>query len=222
MIEKPKIRKEEPQLERVHGFFEMTKDEEKKLESRIEEFDGLVRVFVHPDYELYSEIDHIKEGRNYDPEELKEAEKVFQRILSSDSDKKPPIFVFEAGKNSDDFKKQEERFNKLTKSDLYIIRTELSNPNPLPPDWQEKYDYKHNLSSDSPSKEEREQMWDWLISEFEGLGIKKVLIGGLEFYAKPELDRHGGCLGRVMAEMKDDFELELSTLIWPSSRDEAK
>lgn len=202
---------EKSKLDAVQEFFELTQEKESALQERIAKANGLVRIFVHPDFKQYSEFKDIKE----DPEAVKrlqEAENAFKRILSSDSESLPPVFVFEGGRDKDQFEKKEDDLRTIAKKDVIVIRTELANPNPLYPDRQRNYRW-HLLDI---SDEERKQMWELVIHGFKRWGVKKILIAGMELYVSPEESvEHGGCLGAAISTLKEHFEIKISLLTWP-------
>lgn len=210
-------KEKEVKPEIVHRFFEMNAKEERVLKERIKKFEGLVRVFIHPDFEKYANFEDIKKDPK-DVEKLQNAAIVFKRIISSKSEKLPPVFIFESGAEIDEFKKEEDVFREIGGNDLYIIRTELANSSPLSPDRENNYRW--NFFEKIPN-EEKEQMWQWLIEEFKNLGIKKILIGGLEFYVSKDKDiGHGGCLGEAIKRLEKFFDVQVATLTWPDDRKE--
>lgn len=196
---------------RVLRFFEMDAKEEGLLKERIAKFDGLVRVFVHPDFSTYANF----ESNADDPatvQKLETAETVFQRLLASESEKMPALIIFEDGANQEEFRSKEDAFREVVGSDVYVIRTEMANPTPLSPDRESTYKWKF-LEPNTIPAQERTDMWQWILEEFKRLGIKKVLIGGLEYYVGTE---PGGCLGMVLGELrKRSFDVEASLLTWP-------
>ncbi len=205
----------ETKEQRIKKFFELDSEQERQLKEKIEKLKGLVRVFIHPEFEEYADFDFIPEKE--DVEMLKAEEQAFQRIISSKSEKLPPMFIFNGARNKDEFEEKEARLNKLTENDLYIIRTENSNPTPLPPDKESDYRYRFANTTNKPTDKERSQMWDWLVYEFERLGVKKVLIAGVELYVSGKKGvSHAGCLGHAFNNLKNHFDVEISTLTWPS------
>ena len=197
-LESPASSEKTPGMEKIHTFFAIDSKTEKKLKAGIEQSNGLVRVFVHPDFEDYSKIKGIHNTPR-SVENLKKAQEVFNTIISSTAEKLPPLFIFESGWHAEEFLEKEEALAAIASHDVYVIRTEGANPNPLPPD------HEHGLrlfEFDKVSKEERTAMWKWVIEELKKWGAKKILIGGLEFHDTlpgPEHTlTHEGCLGDVI------------------------
>ncbi|MDO8536698.1 MAG: hypothetical protein Q7R94_00420, partial [bacterium] len=118
----------EPLFVHVHRFFDISRDEETRLKEKVNKNDGLVRVFIHPDFEQYAKFDDAKPS---DVDALGKAEAAFERILTSKSDDLPPLFIFESGRDPDEFLEGEKRLDATSKNDLYIIRTQMANPDPL-------------------------------------------------------------------------------------------
>lgn len=209
------------EAEQKHGavrlFFEMDKKTEVSLKERIEKAKGLVRIFVHPDFERYSRFEDIKD-RPEDVKKLREAEQIFRKILSSKSETMPPLFIFEDGASNEDFEEKEEQFRKLAANDTFIIRTSFANPDPLPIGKERTYRWP-DLKDVEKSRGEQFFMWQWLIEELKKLGVKKILLGGLEFYVTGDKNKnHSGCMGTAMNKLKAHFEIEISTLTWPDKR----
>jgi len=200
-------------MEKIHRFFNIDTKTEQKLKESIEKSKGLIRIFVHPDFEAYTQIDSVKKGEMGSIEGLKQAERVFKKILSSESEQAPPVFIFEAGWHEDDFLEKEEAIAKVSARDVYVIRTEGANPNPLPPDFERGLRF---MEYYKVSDAEREEMWKWIIEELKRWKVKKILIGGLEFYVSDKSDiGHGGCLGSAIEKLKDHFDIEISNMTWP-------
>lgn len=203
----------------VRRFFELDRKGKEALKTKIAKSGGLVRIFIHPDFKRYSEFESIKE----DPDKvarLKEAERTFQRILSSEAKNVPPIFIFESGIDTEVFLQKEKELMATTRNGVYVIRTEFANPHPLSPDYESNYEWMRNR----PTDEERTAMWEWVVEEFKEMGIKRIIIGGVELYISREKNAlHVGCLGIAIQKLtKGFFNLEVSTLTWPEGRKEMK
>lgn len=202
----------ENKMEKIHRFFDIDAKTEQKLKKEIQKSKGLVRVFIHPDFGEYSTYSDIKDNLEL-AEQLKDAQKIFERVIVSKSEHLPPVFIFESGWHSDEFKEKEEALMKISSRDIYIVRTEGANPNPLPPDHEEGIRF---MEYHKVSKKEREEMWKWVIEELKTWGVKKILIGGLELYvSKDEEKAHGGCLGFAIEKLRNHFNLEISSMTWP-------
>ncbi|MBI2639405.1 MAG: hypothetical protein HYW90_00735 [Candidatus Sungbacteria bacterium] len=218
--ESPGSKEAKPKHGAVRLFFEMDKKNELSLKEKIKQAKGLIRVFIHPDFERYSGFESIKEQPE-DVEKLRQEEQIFRRILSSESTATPPIFIFEDGWESLDYQQKEERLERLTANDLFLVRTYPANPDPLP--LHKKPGSSWRVLNEA-ERERREEditfMWQWLAEELKKLGVKKILIGGLEFYVTGDKDKsHSGCMGIAMNKLKKyGFDVEISALTWPDKR----
>jgi hypothetical protein len=202
----------------IRGFFTLSAREEAALSKHIKASDGMVQVFIHPDFESYGEFEDRSE-RLTNPTQLKWAEQTFRNIISSKSGDVAPVFIFVTAENNKEFQQKESRLAAISKQPLYIIRTELGDPHPLSPSRAANYSF----SSDKINDQERSEVWDNLISKLRKLGIKKILIGGSKLYISKIPDqKHMGCLGEAMGKLKNDFDLKLSTITWPEGRKELR
>lgn len=225
-------RKEKFPTNSSRRIFELSEDEEKNLKEKTKQHNGLIRIFVHPNFDP-----HIKK----DPNKSQQMNIAFQKILNSPS-KKPPIFIMDSVKEADcSFlynKKQfpDETIDKYIENSsgteyeshdgVIIIPTEPYRPVPL-----------------LPGARNDEEAFAKLINKLKSLGIKKILIGGTELMVPskpsgiqylmsgdtPSIIKHGGnnimdfcyrCLGATIRELRKDFEIELSSLTAPHSRRE--
>ena len=197
---------------KVARLFEMNPAEKEALQSRIEKFGGMVQVFIHPDFEAYAAYADAR-GEKDLAEQGFWADAVFKNILSSQSDRVPPIFVFEHAKAAEKFEEKERQLADLAAQPVYVIRTEYADPTPLSPGTESTYAWNTLPISD----EERAGAWDAVISELRNLGVKKILIGGAELAVSKEPGRdHAGCLGIAMGKL-ESFDVKLSTITWPET-----
>lgn len=208
---------------KVHDFFELDIATEKRLRENIEKLNGVVRVFIHPDFEEYSVFKGTQKIQK-EAQRLEQAEAAFQRILSSQSEDLPELFIFETAQDIDEFEEKVARIEEIAKRDVYSIRTEFANPDPLSPHRKKSYEWQFLrgwtwFGGKKITDEERAGMWEMLINKFKQLGVRKILIGGLELYMpQKEGEQYGGCLGKAIKHLKDAFEIELSLLTWPGTR----
>lgn len=228
-------KKEQSKLEgRSLKFLELNEGESSKLKERIAAHNGLIRIFIHPEYLEYAKTEKDR-GKPDSAEKLKGMNEVFKRILASSSPKAPPIFIFQA---LDDvsfrqgLETQEQKTAALSESqyydtlhwnyesfnDIFIIPTESYNPHPLI----------------SGTKTESEA-WEKLREMLKALGVSKILIAGAEFYVPSKKvlaargltkdnvwDHLAGCLGISVSQLRKSFEIELSSLTFPEGRKDIK
>lgn len=217
-------------------FFELSAEQTQTLKKKIEEHRGLVRIFVHPEYLEYAwgeEIDHNQEM----VKKLKQMNEAMKRMLSSEDKKTPPIIIMEGQLGLLDKMKKWKLFDEkgityadqvevwlelraqgkekhqadLQKyplaNDTYIIPTAFANPMPLIDDMETEKD-----------------AWKKLNDQLLELGVTKILIAGNELHL-PEVENDstlGGCLAITIEELKNNFEIELSTLTYPTGRRELR
>lgn len=237
-LEKPLTEKDSKQesKEKSKGqcleLFNLSDREFEKLNQKIEKDNGLIRLFVHPEFADYAEYDAFKK----DPEvsrRFMQIEKGFRRLInSSSSDKKPAIIILEAMKTSilplgpyyDKYIKALEEdsdfFKNATKNyqpekDIYIVPTRTHSPDPV-------LIYAKN----------EEEAWQEFIDILKKLGVKKINIGGAELdysedYVKDKLKQDksinintllAGCLGKTIHKLNDHFDLHVSALAIPKGR----
>lgn len=237
--EKPsseKIESEKKYEGKFLNFFELRGEQIKELQKSIEEHNGLVRIFVHPDYTNYADYEKDRRGHQM-AKKLQQMNEALKRILSSDDEKTPPIIILESQLGLSDklkrlkifsgtgvtYRDQVEIWQELRAqgkeshsdelrqfqltNDTYIIPTAFAAPMPFIEDAATEKD-----------------AWEKLNKKLLELGVKKILIGGNELYTSDlkNEDWLGGCLGHTIEELKNNFEIELSTLIYPEGRKELR
>lgn len=245
---KSEMRETEPKG-RILSFFELNKEEEKNLKEEVKKHNGLVRIFVHPEFEEYAKYEETKQ-RAKTAEKLRQMNSALQRILESSSDKLPPIIILHAVEGigcllvydakSPSHMRQD--YNVATKilerknnwmndvkynsrdNNIYVVPTKSFSPDPV-------LLYAHN----------EDEAWGEMADELKSLGVKKILIGGAELYTPDKIymeknmskfaEQDGtidvmkylaGCLGITIHQLKGNFDLELSALTFPEGRREIK
>lgn len=189
------------------------------LKEEICQSKGLLRVFVHPFFEEYSTKERFQ---NASPTaKATEISNLILRLIENDSKNKPPILILE------DYRYEEETRKRLLShipkgQKLYILKTyhEMG----IPRFTQEYLD------------EEKE--WPKLYTVLDEVGVKRVLIGGMNLgvnvgvtngnYA---LNRQmqekgaindewsvGQCVGRVAGRLSQKYDVEISCFAYPDNR----
>lgn len=230
------------------NLFELSGEERAELERRIKENNGLARVIVHPFYPVNFDYDSRrfadKEARNL--EKKKKDFEVFQasidRLFNSNPGKSPPIIVFE------------EEFNLENDKDSYMDRNYRNEPYVIPT-FTDRPVPKLSPGENLLGKDFDEQRnWKKLKEVLKSLGIKKMLMGGMQLnvspnegwkewfiremeayekmkvafkkikdtkglneFGKPDYVLHG-CVGNTIAELMDDFDIEISNIAFPANR----
>lgn len=237
----PKIESPEVLQGKPVNFFEMDEKDKVDLKERISAANGTVRIFVHPYWAEYRRLfpspEKEREPIFQKGVDLKEAEKAFGRILSNKSAGSPPVILF---LEAPDIKGFQEQWGSLNNRDFYAVPTLESNPDPITPEFMPEDISERSFSywnmvlklewSPDPAKKHKKIRelakagWERLISQMKELGVRKVLIGGMEFYASSEVENpHGGCAGETFEKLKEaGFQVELSALSWPQGRKEVK
>ncbi len=194
-----------PARKQSHDLFKLTPGQKRVLKKRIKEWNGLVRIFVHPLFEKWhwpadQYVSHHCNRR------LIKIEEVLSRILVMPEKKTPPVIIMEEGhfvKNLQAWLAQNP--NGASQRNTYCIATWSGNPTP------DGFNSKH-------------EAWDFLITLFRQLGVKKILMGGMQFSVAtyktdwtgkpPYCDR---CIGIALSYLSRDkagpFDVELSALI---------
>ena len=185
-------------------LFQLSAAEQAALRTRIKEWDGLVRVFIHPLFEK------MRWGDDYlhDPagSAWVDIEKGLSRILSLPEDKVPPVIIFEEHPYVEKLSKwvSNNRYG-TSRNNPYIIRTEL------------KYPALYGVL-------DRKSGWKMISDNFKHMGISHILMGGMQFEAatwKSDWTDKGpwvaGCVGIALSYLSKDkagsFSVELSRII---------
>lgn len=244
---KSEMRETEPKGKTL-SFFELNKEEEKNLNEEIKKHDGLVRIFVHPNFEGYAQYEDYQQCAQ-SAKKLRQMDSAFQRILESSSDKLPPIIILHAinevrylmkydaktDKMVQDYNLATEKLGKMgnwmenvkynsRNNNIYIVPTKSFSPDPI-------LLYAHN----------EKEAWGEMIDELKSLGVKKIIIAGAELYTPDKIDMEenrsryaepdgtidvmkylGGCLGCTIHQLRENFDLELSALTFPEGRQDIK
>jgi hypothetical protein len=187
---------------RALPLYSLTLEQETALKGRIERWNGLIRIFVHPMYEKWRGHEHRYIN---DPmlRRLVEIERGLLRLLRLAEDKTPPVIVME----EDVFisKLNDWLAEKEIAHQTFVIQTLRSNPAPICPEF-------------SP--------WKNLTETLTRLGVNKIILGGIKLevsnwhtdwtYKAPYVGR---CVGITLSHLSRDkggiFETEISALTHP-------
>lgn len=196
---------EQKNNERIVDFLTLSQEQEDALKQRIEENQGLIRVFIHPYYEKTS---YSKERA----EKIKAMNLALQKILSLPEEKTPPILFFE---EKEKMPKLEENMGDIElKNRIYTIPTHESSPEP-------------SIHKKGVIEKEKMRNWTPVIEKLKALGVKRALIGGMQFKvhilgrtSKNEPDEIvlDYCVGEAVKRLSKDFETEISYLNFPENR----
>lgn len=176
------------------------------MKSAVERSKGLALLFVHP---YYTKDRHWDEPR--ETQHRFEAERTMRRIdsfVASESEVKPPIIIFEEGKNI------RETFDHVQSiapnNSVLITRTFSGAATPELP-----------FSNGAFSPAENSRAWEVMRKTLHYLGIKKILLGGM--YLSISEQKDGGqyldeCVGGAHHALKSEFDVEISSFAFPSAR----
>jgi len=233
---------------KILSFFELDKEEENNLKEEVKRHNGLVRIFVHPNFEEYAGYED-KQQQIQSAKKLRQMDRALQRILESSSDKLPPVIILHAINEIWNLTKYDVKTDKMVQD--YKLATEKLEKMG---DWMNdvKYNSRDNNIYIVPTKScspdpvllcahNEKEAWGEMIDELKSLGVKKILIGGAELYTPDKIYMEenmseyteqdgtidvmkylGGCLGYTVHQLRENFDLELSTLTYPEGRQEIK
>ncbi len=215
---KPEVKKP---VEKIHDFLNLSPEDKEKLRKRIEKWNGLVRIIVHPLYENWRS-DQDEDMMNDHPyrEDIVEVEKVLSRLISLDESKTPPLIIMEEKDNIPKLIAWLKAVSKPIQENIYSVATLPNNPTP----GIEKVSQEEIISNTT----RYDPRWKALEKALEEIGVKKILLGGMQFQTSVKkndwTNKHpwvGFCIGIAMSHLAKDkggkFELELSALTAPFS-----
>ncbi|KKQ04026.1 MAG: hypothetical protein US18_C0021G0004 [Parcubacteria group bacterium GW2011_GWB1_36_5] len=196
-----------------HDLFELTSKEKQALQERIEKWQGLVRIFVHPMYEKWrgNESEYINDPDN---QKLVQIEEVLSKLLAMPENKTPPIVIMEERVFIKELEKWlKENSQGSSQEGVYFVKTCRDDPTPK----------LRKITTDP---------WKLLTEILRGLGVRKILIGGMQLgvlwhkkdwtQKDPFLER---CVGIAISHLSKDkggeFEVELSALTHPTNERES-
>lgn len=176
-------------------FQKMSSEQEEWLRKKIEKNKGGIIVFIHP---YYPEENSIGTDIGFgNPEDLKKMRESLSKLLDSKRENNPPILIFHDAEKLDDLRGLLE--NNLSASAL-LIGTNSNDPSPKEGNWQELND------------------------KLKSIGVKKVLLAGMNLVVvwpdsdeEPEL---GGCLMQAAEEFSKEFQVSVSRRVYPNSRED--
>lgn len=195
--------------EPILDILNLNMEEQDSLRQRIKKYDGLVRIFVHPLFDKWrgNEHEYISKQRPHPYAKIREIEEVLANLASMETEDTPPIIIFEEQKYSYElYQWLKHGMPKEAHNELYLVET-------------------HTKSSDPIMAVKGEgQGWNKLTTLFQGLGVKKILLGGTQLNLIDAKTRiiYNNCVGNLFEhlakEKGGEFAIELSSLTYPRSR----
>jgi hypothetical protein len=138
----------------------------------------------------YYPAEHSREaGMDFDPEKLPRMREGFKNLLSSQWEKSPPIFIFEEAEKVIDL---ESTIKESLAMDTIVVETIPDNSEPI-------------------------KGWEELKSVFKDLGVKLIIVGGMNLSVSVEDCDFGlvGCVPEATFKLAEDFELKMSRFLYP-------
>ena len=198
----------------AYELFDLDENQKQELRRRVEESKGLIRVFIHP-------IAELKSG-----EPIENHDRVLQTLSRTiSSEKSPPVIILENFRAVDGwkeaFRKNETDSLRLAK-DIYLVPTIFDYPYPVIPGKPAPEERDEEDQLKDKDLEYIEEGFRNFIEYLNGLGVKKVLVGGTSLKI---IDGHiTQCVGnfiQMMNELSDkDMKLSLGTA--PLNRTDVK
>ncbi|MFA6585539.1 MAG: hypothetical protein WCS86_00030 [Candidatus Paceibacterota bacterium] len=194
-----RVNTKEQQRNFVHDFFSLSKEQEQIFRKDILESKGIIRIVIHPYYVKYTNPYDIYSDKKFEHDSrITIVEKGFEKILKAK--KSAPILLFEGYDNVDDTLRKIVPILKNYDNKIYLVPTYQDSPDPF------------------TGNETRIETWAKLIKTLKDLGVKKCVVGGIHFSLNSPEGGKSGCVGATIERLKNDFELQISSLNHPSSR----
>ncbi|MFA6297299.1 MAG: hypothetical protein WC629_01925 [Candidatus Paceibacterota bacterium] len=200
-----------PELERedLEDLLLLSEKEIEELKARVEKWDGLIRIFVHPMYEKWWG------KKNNENKKLGKIIEVVAKLSSMEEEDTPPIIIMEEYDYINKLKNWleheiKDEFGLETNNKMYVIGTKIDSSDPEIPG----------------STMTVSESWEQVRKLLEKIGVKKILIGGMQltFSENERGTYYHRCLGGAITQLSKDangyFEIELSNLSYPEGREE--
>lgn len=196
---------------KTFDIFNLDNDQVIRLTERINKWNGLVRLFVHPLFEKWRAGSKGYQAYYSNFDRLLEIESVLTRLLSMPEHKTPPLLVMQEGIFMEEFLQWIDEGQACFSHSPYIIKTCNSSPTPA--------------CSTSSSIE----AWNKLTTLLKKVGVRKLLVAGMQLevchykqdwtHKGPYLARCVGiALSHLCSKKGGIFETELSALIEPAEQ----
>lgn len=197
-----------PEYERgiqFESFFELDEAKQKLLEAEINQNRGLVRIFVHPYYDVYDSTVSLNDSKKAGL-----VRNGLVKVIEKNGNNIPLLVMEETGKESKTAGKLKSLIDPNINAKIYFIPTKDGFSTPQIPNQPKIDDYKR---------------WKILVDKLEELGVKKILIGGMFLWidsrGRDEEMTGDGCLGAAIKKLSPHFEVKISNFSNPDGRMEA-
>lgn len=182
-------------------MFSLSEEERTVLKDRIQKYDGLVRIFVHPYFEREEPADRLLATSGPRIQNLEDG---VARLLERLSRETPALIFMEERFRVRDLLKE---LKEVAKNRVYVVPTMRDQSVPLPFGEPEAY-----------TTEAFEKCWRRFSDLMHSLGVKKIILGGMYFTYDIKGLRH--CAGSAARSLENDFEIEISGMSYPHGRRE--
>ncbi len=202
----------------LRDLWELSIEEIEKLKAHIEEYHGVIRIFVHPFFES-AEI-YPKDPEK--AEKVRRIDQVLQRMAEMEPARTPAIFLLEP------FRKIEElpsHFNGGSfRNKFYVVQTDSASPQPYFKGDAVGVDGNIHWSKN----------WSVFTDWLKELGVKKIIIGGQYLFIGTRIFNFGqhkskkedlelqGCVGTASRMLGQQFEIEFSNFASPKTSKDIK
>ncbi len=195
----PEVRKSTQEIGSafVRDLFSLNQAERSKLQASILKNRGAIRIMVHPYYVKQTHHPDVHAAKVREPDSrIDIVEKGFERILKAK--KGAPVLLFEGHNQVSNTTREISPILKDSGNEIYIVPTHNNDPHPF---------FEGVSINDS---------WRNLIETLKELGVTKCVVGGMHL----TLGDFGkeGCAGYTIEQLKNHFELQVSSLAHPLSR----
>lgn len=194
------------------NLFELSDTEQLNLSRQVQEAKGIVRIFVHPYYDVYDPPAHsLKDARN-----AKLVREGLRRVLKANSnhiDQNPPTIIMEESGKETKIQAFLQPVVENLQAKIYFVPTEWKSSTP-------------EVKNQEGKSLEEPVAWSYFLDKLKGLGVRKVIVGGMYLWSDFRGGGNGGegsgCVGAAIGEISGSFEVQISHFNNPDSRSEVK
>lgn len=190
----------------------MNSADKKELANSVLNSKGVIRIFIHPYYsELSEQAPTSIEPKKDHKQQYELMQKGLEVLLKTELEKAPPLFIFE---EEEKVQKTISKIEPMSGKRNYIVPTNPRVPSPRIPDVVFNT-LKKNRGG-----------WEYFIELMKSVGVRKVLIAGRNFnlteYENGVDFAGNSCIGKAVDALENNFEIDLSLLSYPNTRNDLK
>lgn len=203
----PKAELEKKHERQAVELFNLSTEEKEELKHRIEEHNGLVRIFVHP----LGKTENKDRVRN-----------IFTSVIYSKNS--PPVIILENAKYTDTFITIANKKSSVLPNNLYIVPTIFDYPYPLVPNKPEPLERDTEGHLKDEDYDYVEEGFVHFVEYLVSVGVKTALVGGTKLEVSAESGNLIRCVGNFIHCMKDNGEInvKLSSATAPLNRSDIR